>query len=185
MIYEDVANWWYHYYSKGEDTKINKPSPSHFALSEKKVTPDFEKLIYDCGICHPQIGATITPKKSIVLIKTTIGCSDPGENCISKTPYIVGYFRVAKIDKERDVIHMDSSDSLLLLDNPIILDSIFAKKLFPYKPKRYWDCPELFVRRVGSTLRNKQATPEEVRIVLTELVSRHKLGAANYLGKKI
>ena len=100
-------------------------------------------------------------------------------------PYIVGYFRVEKIDKKREIICMDPCDSLLLLNNPIELDSNLAKKLFPKKTSGYWDCPELFVRRVGSTLRNKKATTHELKIVLAELISRSEHGAFNFLGKRI
>lgn len=184
-IYEDAANWWYHYYAEGEDARIEELSPKHFALSNKKATPDFENLVYDCGICHPQIGVTVTPQKSIVLIKTTVGCSSSGPEYVAKSPYIVGYFRVGKIDANRELIHMDPTDSCLLLENPIRLDSTLAKELFTKKPEAYWERSDLFVRRVGSTLRNKRATPAELEVALREMVKRVNHGAKNYLGKKI
>lgn len=184
LIYENVDNWWYHFYSQGVDEKIEKLRPSDFALSYEKCTPNFAELIYDYGICHPQIGASITPKQSIVLMKTTVGCTNAGKGHIKKSPYIVGYFRVGKIDKKSEIIFMDPSDSLLLLDNPIKLDSDFAKKLFAEKEQGYWDDPELFVRRLGSTLRNRKARSHEIKLVLTELISRKENGTLNFLGKR-
>jgi len=184
IVYPDVANWWYHYYSKGENQKKCRLCPEHFALSDRKCTPDFANLVYDYGICHPQIGATVTAGKSIVLMKTTVGCSSSDQENIVKSPYIVGYFRVGKMDTKRELIFMDPCDSLLLLDDPIKLDSNLAKKLFREKEKDYWDCPKLFVRRLGSTLRNKKASPHEIKIVLAELLSRHQKGAPNFLGKR-
>lgn len=184
VIYSDVANWWYHYYSRGEDEKISRLCPNQFALSERKRTPDFENLIYDYGICHPQIGATVTAKKSIVLMKTTIGCSKPRQGSIIKSPYIVGYFRVGKIDRKREIIHMDPSDSLLLLGNPIKLDSNLARRLFPEKRAGYWNSSESFVRHVGSTLRNRKARPYEIRMILEELFFRSEKGALDFLGKR-
>lgn len=183
MIHHDVSNWWYHYYSRGENQKISTLCPTHFALSDKKCTPDFGKLIYNYGICHPQIGATVTARKSIVLMKTTIGCSNSEQGVLCKSPYIVGYFRVGEIDTNQEIIYMDPVDSLLILGNPIKLDSALARKLFPEKPKGYWDSPEFFVQRVGSTLRNRKAKYEEVRIILEELISRSESGALNFLGK--
>lgn len=184
-INSDVTNWWYHYYSKGEDAQVSRLCPNHFSLSDKKFTPDFTSLVYDYGICHPQIGASVSARKSIILMKTTVGGSNPkGEN-IPRSPYIVGYFRVARIDRAHEIIHIDPSDSLLLLGNPIKLDSDLAKRLFVEKTKGYWDRPELFVRRVGSTLRNRMARPHEVKIIMEELFSRYKNGAQNYFGKTI
>jgi len=183
VIYLEVANWWYHYYSRGENAKIRSLCSKDFALSEKKCTPDFENLVYDYGICHPQIGANLTAKKSIVLMKTTVGCSNSERGVLSKSPYVVGYFRVAKIDKEQEIMYMDPLDSLLLLDNPIKLNLNLAKKLFPEKEKSFWGSSELFVRRVGSMLRNRKARPHEIRIILSELISRKERGASNFLGK--
>lgn len=185
VIHDEVANWWYHYYSKGENVRISSLCPSHFTLSDRKCTPDFENLTYEYGICHPQIGETVTPTRSIVLMKTTIGCTNPAQGCLSKSPYIVGYFRVEKVDKKRGIIWMDPNDSLLLLNSPIELDANLAKELFPNKPSGYWDRPEIFVRRVGSTLRNKKATAHELKIVLSKLISQSEQGTLNFLGKRI
>jgi len=183
-VYPDVANWWYHYYSRGENKRIRRPSPEDFALSHEKYTPDFENFIYDYGICHPQIGVSVTAKKSIVLIKTTVGCSSPEKGNVPKSPYIVGYFRVGEIDKKREIIHIDPPDSLLLLSNPIKLDRSLAERLFLEKRTGYWADPGRFVRRVGSTLRNRKARLHEIRLVLAELFLRRKKGSPNFLGKR-
>lgn len=182
-IYDDVPNWWYHYYSKGDNEKFVKSSPEHFSLSSEKITPDFSNHIYNYGVCHHQIGENVFPGKSIVIMKTTVGCNYQSRVFVNKHPYITGYFRVHKINRENELIYMDPSDSLLLLDNPIKLDAELAKKLFVNKASGYWDEPELFVRRLGSTLRNRMARPDEVRIVVEELITRRVAGAKNYLGE--
>lgn len=182
-ICNDVANWWYHYYSNSENGEAKILTPSCLRLSRRKITPDFENYIYEYGICHPQIGQSVTPGKSIVLLKTVAIHLDP-QGKVVKMPYIVGYFRVSKIDRQKELIYMDPSDSLLLLGDPIKLDQTLAKKLFLDKREGYWNCSDLFVRRVGSTLRNRLARPHEVEIILDELYSRFEKGALNYLGNR-
>ena len=182
IVYPDVANWWYHYYSQGENRQIGKLDPTHFALSNDKCTPDFANYVYDYGICHPQIGVDVTDKKSIVLMKTTVGCSNPKEGNICKSPYIVGYFRVDKADRKHEIVHIDPSDSLLLLGDPVKLDCALAERLFLGKQKGYWANSDLFVRRLGSTLRNRRARAHEVATVLQELSLRKEGGALNYFG---
>lgn len=181
-IYSDVTNWWYHYYSDSENERMKPLTACCLKLSRKKYTPNFENYVYEYGICHPQIGQSITPGKSIVLLKTSATHLDRRGKEIVKMPYVVGYFRVLRVDKKEELIWMDPSDSLLLLGDPIELDSHLAKKLFSNKPEGYWDNPDSFVRRVGSTLRNRMARPHEVEIIVKELQLRFEKGAVNYLG---
>jgi hypothetical protein len=182
-IYPEVSNWWYHYYSRGNDEKIYTLKPRHFLLSKKKKTPDFEKCTYSYGICHYQIGESIEEKKSIILIKTTVGSSNSRKPLLSKQQYLVGYFRVEKIDTEKELVIMDEKDSYLLFDNPILINNEFAKKLFPYKTEGYWDNDADFVKLLGSTLRNKKASESEIRIALSEIILRKEQGAKNYFGE--
>lgn len=181
-IYSDVSNWWYHYYSDSENEQMKRFTAGCLKLSRNKFTPDFENYVYEYGICHPQIGQSITPGKSIVLLKTIATHLDQNGEEVVKMPYVVGYFRVLKADKNEELIYMDPSDSLLLLGDPIKLDRILAKTLFSEKPEGYWDCADSFVRRVGSTLRNRMARPHEVEIIVKELCLRFEKGALNYLG---
>lgn len=177
-----MVNWWYHYYSDSENAEVKALAPSCLKLSRRKLTPDFGDFVYEYGICHPQIGQSVTPGKSIVLLKTTAIHVDPQINEIVKMPFVVGYFRVSKINEQEELIYMDPSESLLLLGDPIKLDQGLAKVLFSDKHERYWDDPKLFVRRIGSTLRNRIARPYEVEIIVREICSRFEKGALNYLG---
>jgi hypothetical protein len=181
-IYNDVANWWYHYYSDSENAEAKALAPTCLKLSRRKLTPDFGDFVYEYGICHPQIGQSVTSGKSIVLLKTTAIHVDPQINETVKMPFVVGYFRVSKINEQEELIYMDPSESLLLLGDPIKLDQGLAKALFSDKHEGYWDDPKLFVRRIGSTLRNRMARPYEVEIIVRELCSRFEKGALNYFG---
>lgn len=181
IVYSDVTNWWYHFYSRGENAKFRKLSPIHFILAEHKVTPDFENYLYNYAICHPQIGKNITPSKSIVILKTTVGMQAPPKGYFEKATFIVGYYRVSKLSDE--CIIMDRDHSLLLLDDPIKIDLIWAKKLFPRKPNNYWSSERDLVRKIGTTTRNCHIEEEALRLVLQELVKRRKGGTKNYMGE--
>lgn len=183
-IYQDVPNWWYHYYSRGVDRRIKKLSREHFLLHPNKATPDFENFIYNYGICHPQIGESVVPTKSIVVLKTTVGLKNAPAGFLEKAQFIVGYFRVFEVDRKNKIIVMDRKDSLLLLDNPIKIDVEWAKKLFPEKRDEYWQPISSLVRKVGSITRNKHIGCKELRMVLSELHRRVNDGFPNYMGSK-
>src|SRR5439155_14313911 len=89
-IDECVVNWWYHYYSYGRGKKIANPHPVDFTVSLYKRTPHFAEWKYDYRSCHPQIGATVTPGKSIVLVKTSIGRRRPEQGHLPPTAFVVG-----------------------------------------------------------------------------------------------
>lgn len=157
-------------------------SPKHFLLATEwpyfKKTPDFAQYIYDSRICHRQIGEDVTEKKSIVVIKTTVGISFPSRGCLEKAPYIVGYFRVA--ENKDGLIFMDRNDSLLLLDDPIKIDRKWAIRLFPEKPLHCWSDPTRILRNM--TLRNCHIKHHQLQIILEELCRRKENGSKNYLG---
>ena len=183
-ISSDVDHWWYHYYCQGDNKKIRNLSPENFKLSHSKYTPDFKNYQYDYGICHPQIGRSVTEKKSIVLIKTTVGVQGFPEY-VEKNCYVVGYYKVKAIDTAMEIIHIDENDSLLLFGNPIKIDSTLAKRLFTDKVVNYWQDESKLVRKIGSTLRNKKASPNEVKIIIDELKRRFNDGATNYFGDEL
>lgn len=181
-IHDDVPNWWYHYYSRGTDEKIRILHPRHFLLSKKKYTPDFTNYMYDFGICHPQIGESVIEEKSIVLLKTTVGTSNPGHIYLPKMPYLVGYYRVKKIDRENGLIHIDKDDSFLLFDAPILLNKELVTEMFIDKPEGYWSDENNVCRLLGSTLRNKKATRNELSIALRKINEKIENGSHNYFG---
>ena len=183
-IYSDVSNWWYHYYSRGFNKKVFELSPLDFVLAEYKVTPDFSNLIYEYSLCHPQIGRdrNLTPGKSIVILKTTVGMPNPSRYCLRTTPFIVGYYRVKEV--KSDCILMDAKDSLLILDNPIQITLDLAKKLFPDRPNGYWSNERTLAQKVGQITRNRHAKERELRTILPELLKRRLQGATNFMGLK-
>jgi hypothetical protein len=114
-------------------------------------------------------------------MKTTVGMSRPPPGCLPTTSYVVGYFRVRKIDKSRRSIAMDPKDSLLLLSDPIRITGCTASKLFGL------DSNHLEKRSLsqvlGSTTRNKHASLRDVIAIVGELKRRHQRGSKNFLGK--
>jgi len=181
-VYNDVTNWWYHYYSRGHDALIKTLSPKHFLLStdapDFKITPNFVECIYDSRICHWQIGQDVTSGKSIVVMKTTVGMSNPPEGYLQKAPYIVGYFRV--LNNEGGLITMDKNDSLLLFEDPIKIDREWVARLFPLKTQLHnADASEILQ---SLTLRNCHATADQLQTILEELYKRKLNGSRNYFG---
>lgn len=182
-VYSDVPNWWYHYYSIGVDKEFARVSKEYFCLHPSKRTPDFRNYRYNYGICHFQIGYDVVPKKSIVILKTTIGKKNAPSGFVEKSQFVTGYFRVQTINRDEEYITMDKGDSLLLLDDPIRIDIDWAKKLFPEKENRYWK-PMSFTQKIGSITRNRHIKKREITLILRELHKRKHKGSTNYLGPK-
>lgn len=176
-----VKNCWYHYYSYGSERAIRVPRDIDFSLASFKVTPDFARHLYDSEICHWQIGKAVSPGRSIVVLKTSVGSARARLAFLSTRPYVVGFFRVESV---RDgIIRMHSEESLLLLSDPIEITPVLAKVLFPKKRKDYWEDPTTtFAAKVGSTTRNRYIQASHAEQLVNELVRRYNNGAKNYLG---
>jgi len=156
------------------------PRPVDFTVATYKRTPHFADWKYDYRSCHPQIGPSVTPGKSIVLIKTTIGRCNVAERYLVPTAFVVGYFRVLARDERW--LYMDRDDSLLLLDNPIRLDHHWATMLLRGKKEAYWEGANNLTAKIGSSTRNRHAKPDELEFALVELLSRKRKGFESYLG---
>jgi hypothetical protein len=181
-VFRDAPNWWYHYYSWGFGRRIRVHRPVDFTLAPYKITPDFGRLIYNFEVCHPQLGQA-TERKSLIVIKTAIGMSNPPSGYLRTRSYIVGFMRVEEL-KDGNII-MDPNESLLLLSQPLELNIDTVRRLFPQQPLSYWnDGKRTLAAKLGSLTRNRRIEPSEAEHVCTELVHRFNSGAKNYLGDK-
>ena len=181
-VFRDAPNWWYHYYSWGFGRRIRVQRPVDFTLAPYKVTPDFGRLIYNFEICHPQLGQ-VTERKSLIVIKTAIGMSNPPSGYLRTRSYIVGFMRVDEV-KDGNII-MDPNDSLLLLSQPMELNFETARTVFPHRPLSYWnDHRRTLAAKLGSLTRNRRLEPSGAEHLCAELVHRFNSGAKNYLGDR-
>jgi len=180
VVSDGVVNWWYHYYSYGDGKRIIDRKPVYFTVSPHHQTPDFSNRRYNYKICHPQIGSNVSVGKSIVLVKTAIGRRRVDPPYMPAAEFIVGYFRVS--GKDDTWLHMDPNDSLLLLQDPILVNLDWARRLLPTKSSNYWKVEQLSAK-FGRSTRNCHANPQGVNLAVSELARRHKTGSRNYLGK--
>jgi hypothetical protein len=182
-VFAEVNNCWYHYYASGTQRKIRNPIDVDFTLARYKITPDFARLLYNFEMCHWQIGSAVTEKKSIVVVKTSIGTANPPPGYLSTRTYIVGFFRVYAV-KDGNIV-MDPQESLLLLSDPIEVNDKLARTLFPKKGMDYWDSPKrTLAAKLGSITRNRYLELFQAEWIVNELVRRHDGGSENYLGKR-
>lgn len=177
---DQVPHWLYHYYSEGYGKKLKKVNPYVLCLAHYKYTPDFRNYEYRYGICHRQIGNSAVEGKTYVIMKTTVGISNPPKGFFPTTSYIVGYFLVKNKDSSKEVIHMDPKDSLLLLDSPIKITPRIASRFFNIQFKYHGK--KSFSQVLGSCTRNRRISAQSAKKLIKIFRVKHYNGSKNYLG---